>query len=55
MIWLHPLIVSYGVVLILTLNAFPELGLLAVAQRAIGATMDALTYSVVDSIVSCVC
>lgn len=50
-ILLHPLIVSYGVVLILTLSAFPELGLLAVAQRAIGATMDALTYSVVDSII----
>lgn len=48
---LHPLNLVYLIVFVLTLGAFPELTLLEVAKRAITATMDALTYSVVDSMI----
>lgn len=49
---LHPLVVAYLAVLGFTWISFAELGFQELAKRALKAMMDALTFSVVDSIVS---
>lgn len=49
---MNPLMVMYLIVLILTWWSFGEMSILALAQRALYASMDALTFSIVDSIVS---
>ncbi|KAM7348018.1 glycosylphosphatidylinositol anchor attachment 1 [Cochliomyia hominivorax] len=48
---LNPLIFIYGLVCILTLFQFPELKLKEIAWRAIHATMDAITFSLTDSLI----
>ncbi|XP_055370810.1 glycosylphosphatidylinositol anchor attachment 1 protein [Condylostylus longicornis] len=45
---LHPLLITYGVVFVLTLFSFKELNLTDILIRAATATADALTYSIVD-------
>lgn len=49
---LHPLLVATACVLAYTAYAFPELGYDMIVRRALSATMDAITFSIVDSIVS---
>lgn len=49
---LNPLVFIYGLVGILTLFQFPELKLKEIAWRAEHATMDAITFSLTDSLVS---
>lgn len=49
---LHPLVIAYLAVLGFTWISFVELGFQELAKRALKAMMDALTFSVVDSIVS---
>lgn len=49
---LSPLMVVYWIVLALTWWSFGELSVLALIKRALFASMDALTFSIVDSIVS---
>lgn len=49
---LNPMIVIYLLVLWLTLFEFPELALREMAMRAISASLDAITYGLMDSIVS---
>lgn len=48
---LHPLVIGFLAVLGFTWISFAELGFQELAKRALKATMDALTFSVVDSIV----
>ncbi|XP_053950679.1 glycosylphosphatidylinositol anchor attachment 1 protein [Anastrepha ludens] len=48
---LNPIVVIYLLVLWLTLFEFPELALSDVARRAFGATVDAITFSIMDSII----
>ncbi|XP_052860746.1 glycosylphosphatidylinositol anchor attachment 1 protein [Anopheles cruzii] len=48
---LHPMTVLYLVLLGLTWSLFPELALKPVLGKALVATMDALTYSIVDSMI----
>lgn len=47
----HPVIVSLITVFILTVLQYPELDPMELAKRSLGATMNAITYAVVDSIV----
>jgi GPI-anchor transamidase subunit GAA1 len=49
---LNPLIASCLVVCVITAFTFPELALNEIVKRAFTATMDAITFSVVDSLVS---
>lgn len=49
---LHPLVIAYLAVLGFTWISFAELGFQELTKRALRAMMDALTFSVVDSIVS---
>lgn len=49
---MNPLMVVYWIVLTLTWLSFGEINFLALTQRALFASMDALTFSIVDSIVS---
>lgn len=49
---INPLSVAYLVVLGLTWWSFSELSMLALLSRALTATMDAVTFAIVDSIVS---
>lgn len=49
---MNPLMVVYWIVLALTWLSFGEINFLALTQRALFASMDALTFSIVDSIVS---
>lgn len=49
---LHPLVIAYLAVLGFTWISFAELGFQELIKRALKAMMDALTFSVVDSIVS---
>ncbi|EDS27747.1 GPI transamidase component GAA1 [Culex quinquefasciatus] len=48
---LHPLVGVYLVLFATTCYLFPELTLQAMAKKAVTATMDAITYSVVDSMI----
>ncbi|XP_058833585.1 glycosylphosphatidylinositol anchor attachment 1 protein [Topomyia yanbarensis] len=50
-ILLHPLMVTYLVLLGVTCALFPELSLKGLLGKALTATMDAITYSVVDSMI----
>lgn len=49
---INPLTVAYLIVLSLTWWSFSELSILSVLSRALTATMDAVTFAIVDSIVS---
>lgn len=49
---LNPLMVVYMIVMALTWVSFEELSIVALAKRALFASMDALTFAIVDSIVS---
>lgn len=49
---LHPLLVASACVLAYTAYTFPELSYDMIVRRALSATMDAITFSIVDSIVS---
>lgn len=51
-ILLNPLVLAYIAVLVVTAQSFPELAVDMLVKRALAATMDAITFSVVDSIVS---
>ncbi|XP_063699998.1 glycosylphosphatidylinositol anchor attachment 1 protein [Culicoides brevitarsis] len=48
---MHPLFVVYATVAVLTFSQFPELNFLSIFHRAYTATLDGLTYSVVDSVI----
>lgn len=48
----NPVVVVYVLVLAMTWSQFPELSFFAITHRALSATMDAVTFAVVDSIVS---
>ncbi|XP_055594738.1 glycosylphosphatidylinositol anchor attachment 1 protein [Uranotaenia lowii] len=48
---LHPLTIVYLVLLAVTIHLFPELTIRAATNKALTATMDAITYSVVDSMI----
>lgn len=48
----NPLMIVYVIVLTLTWLSFGELSILMMLKRALVASMDALTFSIVDSIVS---
>uniref|UniRef100_A0A182TRU7 GPI-anchor transamidase component GPAA1 n=1 Tax=Anopheles melas TaxID=34690 RepID=A0A182TRU7_9DIPT len=48
---INPLVVLYGVLLALTWYLFPELAFKPMLSKALTATMDALTFSVVDSMI----
>lgn len=48
----NPLMIVYFIVLTLTWLSFEELSILLLLKRALVASMDALTFSIVDSIVS---
>ncbi|XP_055624365.1 glycosylphosphatidylinositol anchor attachment 1 protein [Toxorhynchites rutilus septentrionalis] len=48
---LHPLVFIYLVLFGVTLNLFPELVIKELLKKALPATMDAITYSVVDSMI----
>lgn len=48
----NPLMIVYFIVLTLTWLSFGELSILLLLKRALVASMDALTFSIVDSIVS---
>lgn len=48
---MNPLMIVYLIVFALTWSSFGELSLLALSKRALYASMDALTFSIVDSIV----
>lgn len=48
---LHPLVVSYVCVLALTWGSFPELDWKLLLVRALKATMDAITFAIVDSMI----
>uniref|UniRef100_A0A1B0D1M6 Uncharacterized protein n=2 Tax=Phlebotomus papatasi TaxID=29031 RepID=A0A1B0D1M6_PHLPP len=50
-ILLQPLIVAYLVVFALTWITFDELSLMSVCSKALSATMNALVYSAVDSVI----
>ncbi|XP_059622578.1 glycosylphosphatidylinositol anchor attachment 1 protein [Phlebotomus argentipes] len=50
-ILLQPLIVAYLAVFTLTWITFDELSLMSVSQKALSATMNALVYSAVDSVI----
>lgn len=49
---IHPLIVVYGIILAMSLVAFPELNFNHILEKSFRATVDGITYSVVDSLVS---
>lgn len=48
----HPLAIVYGVVLAMSLTSFPELNFNHTLDKSFKATVDGITYSVVDSLVS---
>lgn len=48
----NPVVVIYLLVLGITWSQFPELSFLAITHRALTASMEAITFSIVDSIVS---
>ncbi|XP_030381948.1 glycosylphosphatidylinositol anchor attachment 1 protein [Scaptodrosophila lebanonensis] len=48
---LNPLVIIYGIVLIMTFYQFPELGLQQLLLRAAIAAMDAVTFALIDSVI----
>lgn len=48
---LNPLVVIYSIVLVLSVSTFSELSLSNVCLKAFNASMDAITYGLVDSII----
>lgn len=50
---LHPLIVIYGLVLTLSYLQFPEMDFNFVFEKSLKGLVDGITYSIVDSLVSC--
>jgi GPI-anchor transamidase subunit GAA1 len=48
----HPISILHALILGLTFNAFPEIQFSAVLEKSVSATIDAITYAVVDSLVS---
>lgn len=48
----HPLVLIYVVVLMMTCSSFPELSLKNIIDKSFKATVDGITYGVVDSLVS---
>ncbi|XP_058462520.1 glycosylphosphatidylinositol anchor attachment 1 protein [Malaya genurostris] len=48
---LHPLVIVYLILLVVTCALFPELTVNGLLGKALTATMDAITYSVVDSMI----
>lgn len=49
---IHPISVIYGVVFALSYSAFQEMNLSYIWEKSFAATIDAITYAVVDSLVS---
>lgn len=49
---LHPLTIIYGVILTMSLSSFSEMSFAYVLDKSFSATVDGITYSVVDSLVS---
>lgn len=49
----HPLALVYAIILALSYTSFHEMGFQYIFDKSLKATVDALTYSVVDSMVSC--
>lgn len=48
----HPLTLIYGLVLTMSLTSFPEMNFKYIIDKSFKATVDGITYSVVDSLVS---
>lgn len=51
----HPLMLVYGVILAMSFSSFPEMNFNYVVDKSFHATVDGITYSVVDSLVSLSC
>lgn len=50
-ILLHPLVIIYAIVLMMSFTSFPEMSLKYIMEKSFKATVDGITYSVVDSLV----
>lgn len=48
----HPLTIVYGVILAMSFSSFPEMNFNYILDKSFHATVDGITYSVVDSLVS---
>lgn len=48
---IHPVSVFYGIIFVFTYSVYPDQSIEFVLNKSFGATVDSITFSVVDSLV----